>query len=297
MILNRLALLIFVLLLAMGCAQVPIGTDPFHDSYYDKEKLLMTEEELEIYTHLPDRETKEEFIKEFWLRRDPTTGTEKNELKEEFDRRVEYANRWFDEKGDGRSGWDTDRGRVFLVFGPPDRRDRGQVQMRTRPGTVNMETWSYDRHQLMIRFIDEMGYRVFRLTADSQYSLMIAQRTEKLRWGAREFEDAGFSFAASYKDGGINIIIPLKNLQVDHQGDDVVVTFNVSITVYLKFKKIDTFNKLQLFKHDQEEIHKLDNLSFSIPYPLAEKGRYHLDIVVENKLTSQKYRKLLKVRL
>ena len=283
--------------MAFGCTELTVGTDPYHDTYYGKEKLLMTEEELDIYTHLPDREAKAEFVKEFWLKRDPTPSTERNELKEEFDKRVEYANRWFDEKNDGRSGWDTDRGRVLLVFGMPDRRDQGQVQLRIRPGTANLEVWVYDRHQLILRFIDEMGYKVFRLTSESQYVLMTAMRQEKLRWGAQEADDSGFQFKVSYKKEGFNIIVPLKDLHVDHQGDNVVVTFNINVTVYLNYKKIDQLSKEHVVKHDQKKILKMENISFNIPYSPSEKGRYHFDIVIENKLSSQKYRRLLKVKL
>lgn len=289
--------LIIFCFLAAACGELAVGTDPFNDNYYDKEKLLMTEEELEIYNHLPNRAAKEEFVKEFWLKRDPTPTTERNEMKEEFDKRVEYANRWFDEKGDGNSGWDTDRGRVFLVFGMPDRRDQGQVQLRMRPGSAYMEVWSYDRHQLVLRFIDEMGYKVFRLTGDSQYALMTALREEKLRWGAREDYDSSFQFIANYKDGKLTLDIPLKDLQVDHQGDDVVIPFNISATVYLKYQKIDSFSKDKIVRYNQKEILKLKSIAIDILYPLREKGRYHFDIVLENKLSSQKYRRLLKFKL
>jgi hypothetical protein len=178
----------------------------------------------------------------------------------------------------------------------PDRRDQGQVQLRMRPGSAYMEVWSYDRHQLVLRFIDEMGYKVFRLTGDSQYALMTALREEKLRWGAKQDDETGLQFDVKYNKGALTLTVPLKDLQVDHQGDTVIIPFNVNVTVYLKYKKIDNFKKEQIVRSNQEEILKQKNLTFTIPYPLQEKGRYHFDIVLEHKLSSQKYRRLLKVK-
>ena len=57
------------------------------------------------------------FIEQFWLRRDPTPDTEENEYKEEHYRRIAYANERF---ASGIPGWKTDRGRIYIMYGPPD---------------------------------------------------------------------------------------------------------------------------------------------------------------------------------
>ena len=62
-------------------------------------------------------EEREQFIEQFWLRRDPTPDTEENEFKEEHYRRIAYANEHF---ASGIPGWKTDRGRIYITFGPPD---------------------------------------------------------------------------------------------------------------------------------------------------------------------------------
>lgn len=63
-------------------------------------------------------EEKDSFIEQFWARRDPDPRTAANEFKEEHCRRIAYAN---DNFRSGFPGWQTDRGKVYIVLGPPQR--------------------------------------------------------------------------------------------------------------------------------------------------------------------------------
>ena len=78
---------------------------------------IITDEEKKAFTHLATDEERENFIEAFWQRRDPTPDTEENEYKEEHYRRIAYANEHF---ASGMPGWKTDRGRIYITFGPPD---------------------------------------------------------------------------------------------------------------------------------------------------------------------------------
>jgi len=55
---------------------------------------------------------------EFWLSRDPSPETPKNEAKESYYYRIFYANRHFSVMR--KPGWKTDRGMVFIQYGKPD---------------------------------------------------------------------------------------------------------------------------------------------------------------------------------
>ncbi|MCX6614135.1 MAG: GWxTD domain-containing protein, partial [Acidobacteria bacterium] len=84
---------------------------------------------------------REKFIAEFWAKRDPSPATpDKNEFKDEHYRRIGYANQKFATKIEG---WKTDRGRVYITYGPPD-----EIEMH--PGRAS---WLYKR-------IDGVGERV-----------------------------------------------------------------------------------------------------------------------------------------
>src|SRR5215831_8758166 len=78
---------------------------------------IITDEERKAFKQLSNDEEREKFIESFWDRRNPNPDSEDNEFKDEHYRRIEYAN---DHYAAGVPGWKTDRGRIYIVFGPPD---------------------------------------------------------------------------------------------------------------------------------------------------------------------------------
>ena len=105
-------------------------------------------------------EEREKLFREFWLKRDPTPGTEENELKDEFFRRIDFSNDNFIEPGAfGKEGWRTDRGRVYIQNGPP-------TQIEKQPVGMNMpsaEIWYYRKLNKRYIFSDRSGDGRFRL--------------------------------------------------------------------------------------------------------------------------------------
>src|SRR5690349_7711214 len=77
---------------------------------------IITDEERQAFKRLQTDEERQNFIEQFWLRRDPTPDTAENEYKEEHYRRIAYANERY---ASGIPGWKTDRGRIYITFGPP----------------------------------------------------------------------------------------------------------------------------------------------------------------------------------
>src|SRR6187402_2803487 len=77
---------------------------------------IITDEERTAFKRLATDDEKQQFIEQFWLRRDPTPDTAENEYKEEHYRRIAYANERY---ASGIPGWKTDRGRIYITFGPP----------------------------------------------------------------------------------------------------------------------------------------------------------------------------------
>jgi GWxTD domain-containing protein len=81
---------------------------------------IITDEERKVFKTLQTDDERQTFIENFWLRRDPTPDTEENEFREEHYRRIAYAN---DRFASGIPGWKTDRGRIYIEYGPPDEID------------------------------------------------------------------------------------------------------------------------------------------------------------------------------
>ena len=78
---------------------------------------IITDEERKAFKVLKTDEERDQFIEQFWLRRDPDPDTPENEYKEQYWERVQYANEKF---SSGIPGWKTDRGRIYIKFGKPD---------------------------------------------------------------------------------------------------------------------------------------------------------------------------------
>jgi GWxTD domain-containing protein len=101
--------------------------------------LIATAQEKDTFKKLKTPEEKMQFIKIFWARRDPILRTYENEYKEEFNQRVDYANEHFAESG--TPGWQSARGQVYILFGPPSREDKRTVEESNRPALL----WVYDK--------------------------------------------------------------------------------------------------------------------------------------------------------
>jgi GWxTD domain-containing protein len=95
---------------------------------------------------------------EFWKPRDPTPGTEENEFKDEFFRRMRHADREFSGAG---PGWRTDRGRIYILNGEPDSIERDPMPS----GGFPVEVWIYDSLGLRFVFVDRTGFGDFRLVS------------------------------------------------------------------------------------------------------------------------------------
>lgn len=99
----------------------------------------------------------EELLKQYWNSKDPTPETSFNELMEVFYRRVDYAESNFLNLS-GTSGAKSDRGRIYIQNGPPDRIERGV----NFDGKIT-ETWYYENPKRVFVFVDRRGDGSFKL--------------------------------------------------------------------------------------------------------------------------------------
>jgi GWxTD domain-containing protein len=138
---------------------------------------IITPEELSAFKQLSNDEERDAFIEQFWLRRDPTPDTPENEYKEEHYRRIAYANEHF---AAGIPGWRTDRGRIYIMWGPPDEIDShpsgGTYERPIEEGggstsTYPFEDWRYRYlegvgQEVILEFVDTCVCGDFHLTID-----------------------------------------------------------------------------------------------------------------------------------
>ena len=99
-------------------ASPPVLSEHFGNYWLDQDaRYVITDPERAAYKMLSNDEERENFIEHFWRRRDPTPDTIENEFKDEHYRRIVYANQHFAWR---RPGWKADRGRIYIMYGPPD---------------------------------------------------------------------------------------------------------------------------------------------------------------------------------
>jgi GWxTD domain-containing protein len=139
---------------------------------------IITKDEKKAFNQLKTDEERENFIENFWRRRDPNPDTEENEYREEYYERIAYANEHF---ASGIPGWKTDRGRTYIAWGKPDSieshpsggsYDRPSYEGGGSTTTYPFEVWFY-RHLdgvgdgLEIEFVDPTGTGEYRLARNS----------------------------------------------------------------------------------------------------------------------------------
>jgi GWxTD domain-containing protein len=125
---------------------------------------IISDEEKAAFEHLTSDEDRQHFVEQFWERRDPTPGTPENEFKEEHYRRIVFANKHF-RTASGAPGWQTDRGHIYIVYGPPDEIDSHPKRPNTAYG---VEEWKYLKvegigGEQLFSFFDRTGGGDFRL--------------------------------------------------------------------------------------------------------------------------------------
>ena len=116
-----------------------LGEDDL-DREFDEAKYAATDAEKRQYSDLEGADAKRQFLTDFWRRR--PAG-----LRDVYMGRVEYTNRVYPAMG--RMGYRTDRGRVYIMYGPPDDIERHPSETETRP----YEIWSYNNIQGGVIFV------------------------------------------------------------------------------------------------------------------------------------------------
>lgn len=129
---------------------------------------IITDEERKAFKALQTDEERAQFVEQFWGRRNPTPGSPDNAFKTEQYRRIAYANAHFGSKS-SIPGWKNDRGRIYIMFGPPD-----EIDSHPTPASQNefpFEDWRYRWIEgiganVVIEFVDSGNNGEYHMTMD-----------------------------------------------------------------------------------------------------------------------------------
>jgi len=297
--LNYLTRIVFGLLVLgmIGCSSSrKIILDPVSRDFYETARLIMSKQEKDIFNHLPDQESREEFIRDFWIKRDPDPETEENEFKEEFFRRIEYANERFKE---GPPGWKTDRGRIYIYLGPPDRFE--ERPMLNYPDVKGVIVWIY-YNEVAFEFIDRGDGR-YTLNPYSGIYGDFFGAIERAKLGYTREEDifgnkfVDFDVEYNKEKQEIVVSLPIKSLVFGEEEGIFKADFEFVFYIYdREGLRNDKFQENRHFEMPEEEVLELEELVFAFPYEI-EPGKYHFDVVIKGGSGSGKARKIFEIKV
>jgi GWxTD domain-containing protein len=138
---------------------------------------IISPDERNAFLQLATNEEREQFIEQFWLRRSSNPDLPDNDFKEEHYRRIAYANEHY---ASGIPGWKTDRGKMYIIWGPPDEieshptggtYDRPMEEGGGSTSTYPWETWRWRYlegigENIILEFVDPSGSGEYHMTMD-----------------------------------------------------------------------------------------------------------------------------------
>ncbi|HME11706.1 MAG TPA: GWxTD domain-containing protein [Candidatus Acidoferrum sp.] len=138
---------------------------------------IISPDERNAFLQLATNEEREQFIEQFWLRRSGNPDLPDNDFKEEHYRRIAYANEHY---ASGIPGWKTDRGKMYIIWGPPDEieshptggtYDRPMEEGGGSTSTYPWETWRWRYlegigENVILEFVDPSGSGEYHMTMD-----------------------------------------------------------------------------------------------------------------------------------
>lgn len=203
-------------------------------------RYIISKGEKKIYLEIP-KEDRENFKKEFWKRRDTEPDTEENEFKTLYFERIKEANRLFTS---GKEGWLTDRGRIYILLGPPINKSFYPFGDSTVPYSRPQEIWHYP--DFLVLFVDYHG------TGDYQYSyLSLSHQTwvnEALLEAKKPYlqKEEIFDYSVKIKrtDDKFFLVIELnkQHLWMKKKEEDLVTTLEIEIEIF-------DMSRQELWKH------------------------------------------------
>ena len=212
---------------------------------------IITDQERKAFLSLSNDEERDAFIEQFWQRRNPDPDSPENTYREEHYRRIAYANEHF---AAGKPGWMTDRGMIYIKFGPPDDieshpsgglyerpMDEGGGETSTYP----FETWHYRYlegigENVNIEFVDTCMCGDYHMTIDRGEKDALAHVPGG---GPTLYEQMGMAKQADRFRGGLETLGsgPYSSTQQAKEFDRLELYAKLEAPPPVKFKDLESF--------------------------------------------------------
>jgi GWxTD domain-containing protein len=274
-------LLLSLFLASCAMKQMEKNLDPESQKFLSEVRYIITKGEREAFLKLPPSD-RDQFIEEFWKKRDLDPETEENRFKDEYYQRIKEANRLFTEGG--TPGWLQDRGRIYILIGAPDQREaypRGRSFY-----DVPTEIWYYGFFPII--FVDSHWSGNYKL--DPQSAQHVAEiNKSQMAFKPRIMEESyGSIFEVDLEikktqkeQTFLRVKIPYRNIWFAAEGEKLKTTLELSLAVFdASQKKVWEFENQYPILLEEIELKGLSGQEYVIEIPMAlGKGDY--DLVLE----------------
>ena len=290
-----------MLLMLTGCStkgKTVRNLLPEEKQFLSEVRYLISNKEAKAFKNTPPEE-RPKFIEEFWKVRDPDPTTEENEFRDEYYRRIDEANRLFREGG---AGWLTDRGRVYILLGEPERRDVYPSGYSFYQPPV--EIWYYNMFPVI--FVDYQREGIYKLEPTSVRNLsMINFAQMQLKPKGIERTIRAFDFTLTKKEsgpGGVMLRMEVPYRVTNLLLNDKTGVYETQIKMTVRISAADGKTALE-----KEELHPV-SVSNEMLVELGKEyviefacqlppGKYTAQVTLENTTDKAQARKEIKIEL
>ncbi len=267
-------------------------------NFLSEVRYIITKKESKIFKNTPPK-NRPQFIEEFWKTRDPDPTTEENEFRDEYYRRIDEANHLFRE---GSSGWLSDRGRIYILLGEPERRDVYPTGYSFYEPPV--EIWFYGNFPII--FIDSQREGIYKLDPTSARRIsMINVAQMQLKPKGIERKVRLFEFSLSHQELGpgqakllMNIPYRVTNLVLNEKTKAYETQIKLSVRITgSKGKMALEKEELRPIVVSEDMLGKLDK-DFTIEFAFQlPPGSYVAHVAIENTTDQSHAQKEIKIKL
>lgn len=257
--------------------------------FLSKVRYIITKDEKKNFLSIP-HESRQDFIEEFWKRRDPVPETEENEFKIEYFKRIEEANRLF-----GKDGWLQDRGMVYILLGPPT--ERYTYPMGRYHGDLPTEIWYYGFFPIV--FVDYYWTGTYQLTPLSAYQIAQINVTQATIGTEFKVSKINIDFDIKIEKKLLQLEIPYKSIALQKKDSEFSTTLLISINIRNVNKEIIfRKNEEKMLKFSLEDIKNLKSPFHTLSCEIElEKGLYEVEIEIKNLFNNSSKRKVEKIEI
>jgi hypothetical protein len=132
----------------------------------------------------------------------------------------------------------------------------------------------------------------------NNFSYVLERAKFSLNLAKKSGSKRNFKFDAQYdKSGQIDVTIPVKKVSFEEKDNLMTAEFGVEVYIYKNNVKIDEINTSKTFSVEKDKLLNMKAIEFNVPYSASQKGKYFLDVVIEEKSSEEKFRDIVKFKI